>query len=85
MNGTDYTVSYENNLNVTDEKNPAYVIIKGTGNYGGQVRTAFAITAKNIGRYTQVRRLSLRSQSEMAQGYWRPERIMTLLTATTQM
>ena len=50
VNGTDYTVSYENNLNVTDEKNPAYVIIKGTGNYGGQVRTAFAITAKNIGR-----------------------------------
>lgn len=45
--GTDYTVSYENNVNVTDK---AEVVITGKGNYSGTVRRTFAITAKNIGR-----------------------------------
>lgn len=47
---TDYTVKYENNLNVTKADAPAYVVITGTGNYGGQVRKSFAITEKNIAR-----------------------------------
>ena len=48
VNGTDYTITYENNINVTD--GGAYVIISGIGNYGGQIKTAFSITARNLSR-----------------------------------
>ncbi len=48
VNGTDYTITYENNVNVTD--GGAYVIISGIGNYGGQIKTAFSITARNLSR-----------------------------------
>lgn len=47
---SDYTVSYENNINVTSNDQKAYVVISGTGNYAGEVRIAFAITARNIAR-----------------------------------
>lgn len=48
VNGTDYTITYESNVNVTD--GGAYVIISGIGNYGGQIKTAFSITARNLSR-----------------------------------
>ena len=48
VNGTDYTITYESNVNATD--GGAYVIISGIGNYGGQIKTAFSITARNLSR-----------------------------------
>ena len=43
-NGTDYTVSYQNNRNV----GTATVIIQGRGNYSGTITKTFQITPKNI-------------------------------------
>lgn len=52
VNGTDYTVAYENNINVTTRDSKAYVVIKGIGNYGGEIRTAFDITPMNLSACT---------------------------------
>lgn len=46
--GSDYSVSYERNVNATTDESKAYVIIKGMDNYGGQIRVAFDITPKSI-------------------------------------
>ena len=46
--GSDYTISYENNVNVTTADKKAYVVVKGIDNYGGQIRTSFDITPKNL-------------------------------------
>ena len=46
--GYDYTISYENNVNVTTADKKAYVVVKGIDNYGGQIRTSFDITPKNL-------------------------------------
>ncbi len=43
---SDYTVSYANNTNVSDDK--ASVTITGTGNYGGYIEAEFSITPKEI-------------------------------------
>lgn len=40
----DYAVSYENNVNAGD----AEIVIRGMGNYGGEVRKSFAIARKEI-------------------------------------
>lgn len=48
----DYTVSYENNINVTTDSSKAYAVIKGKGNFGGEIRCAFDITPKDIGTCT---------------------------------
>ncbi|MBR5798855.1 MAG: glycoside hydrolase family 25 protein [Lachnospiraceae bacterium] len=46
----DYTVSYENNLNVgTTEKPYAKVIVTGKGNYGGKATATFKIVKRAIG------------------------------------
>ena len=42
--GTDYTVSYKNNINAGE----AYVVIKGKNEYTGTVEKAFTITPKKI-------------------------------------
>lgn len=46
--GSDYSISYERNVNATTDESKAYVIIKGMDNYGGQIRVAFDITPKSI-------------------------------------
>ena len=46
--GSDYTISYENNIDVTTDEKKAYVIIKGAGNYGGQIKKSFDIVPKDI-------------------------------------
>ena len=40
----DYTVTYGNNVNVTSADNPATVIVRGIGNYSGEVVKTFQIT-----------------------------------------
>ena len=45
MEGTDYTVSYANNILPT---NNATVTITGIGNYQGTIRKSFTITAKDM-------------------------------------
>lgn len=50
VNGTDYTVTYKNNHDVTTDESPAYVTITGKGNYGGEMSRTFVITARNIAR-----------------------------------
>ena len=53
--GTDYTLSYQNNTNLSDggntEKAPT-VIIKGKGNFKGTCKETFAIRPKDIGTLT---------------------------------
>ncbi len=44
QNGTDYTLSYKNNINVGE----AQIIIKGAGVYVGEIRTTFKIKPYNI-------------------------------------
>jgi len=44
VEGTDYTVRYEKNIN----KGTAYMYFVGKGNYSGTVKKSFAITAYNI-------------------------------------
>ncbi|NLG04049.1 MAG: hypothetical protein GX567_09515, partial [Clostridia bacterium] len=41
--GIDYTLSYQNNVNPTNEKSKASVIIAGKGNYKGRIRQNFVI------------------------------------------
>lgn len=41
--GTDYTVTYSNHTNVTDENSPASVTITGCGNYTGTITKEFQI------------------------------------------
>lgn len=48
----DYTVSYENNINVTTDSSKAYAVIKGKGNFGGEIRCEFDITPKDISTCT---------------------------------
>lgn len=50
-NGKDYTFSYKNNTNVNCSGNPdkdPMVVIKGKGNYSGQLTASFSITPKSI-------------------------------------
>ncbi len=49
--GTDYEISYENNLNV----GTATMKINGIGNYSGTVRRTFEITKRNITDGTSIR------------------------------
>lgn len=50
LNGVDYTLSYENNINANDRegKGPAYVIVNGAGEYGGEKKFPFTISKKNM-------------------------------------
>ncbi len=48
VEGTDYTVSYKNNVNV----GTATVIITGQGNYTGSMNKTFTISAKNMSSLT---------------------------------
>ena len=47
--GTDYTISYTNNLNVDKNGKPAVVTVKGTGNYSGSKKLLFYILPKSLG------------------------------------
>lgn len=48
--GIDYTLDYENNIeaNEKDGQKPAYVVVKGAGEYGGQKKFPFTIRRKNM-------------------------------------
>ncbi len=48
--GIDYTLSYENNINANDREGqqPAYVIVHGAGEYGGEKEFPFTISRKNM-------------------------------------
>ena len=48
VQGTDYDVAYESNINVTTDNAPAYVVITGKNNYFGTIKRQFAVVAKNI-------------------------------------
>ena len=46
VKGTDYTVAYSNNINVTTTESKAVADISGTGNYKGSVKATFDIAKK---------------------------------------
>lgn len=51
--GTDYSISYRNNINVTTDKSKAVIIIKGQGEYNGSVSKDFDIVyLESEGTYT---------------------------------
>ena len=48
VKGTDYTVAYSNNINVTTTESKAVADISGTGNYKGSVKATFDIAKKIV-------------------------------------
>lgn len=44
--GTDYTLSYSNNVKVSTETKPAWIVVKGKGNYSGSFKVSFTIEEK---------------------------------------
>lgn len=47
LTSSDYTVTYENNINVTDAQNPAAITLKGKGKFTGSRIVNFAIVEDN--------------------------------------
>ncbi len=41
--GTDYTLAYSNNVKVSTDEKPAWITVKGKGNYSGSFKVKFAI------------------------------------------
>lgn len=41
--GTDYTLAYSNNVKVSTETKPAWITVKGKGNYSGSFKVSFTI------------------------------------------
>ena len=41
--GTDYTLAYSNNVKVSTEEKPAWITVKGKGNYSGSFKVSFTI------------------------------------------
>jgi len=54
VEGTDYTVAYTNNTNVSTDENPAFVKITGKGNYTGTANKSFKIVKIVKGMYGDV-------------------------------
>ena len=48
VSGTDYTVTYSNNINATTTNEYAVITITGIGNYQGQAEIKFSIAAKDL-------------------------------------
>ena len=46
--GSDYTISYDNNINVSTDQNKAKIIITGAGDYAGTKELEFVINPKSI-------------------------------------
>ena len=46
--GTDYMIAYDNNINVTDDKNKASFKVVGINNYAGEIVKSFDITPAKI-------------------------------------
>lgn len=44
--GTDYTLAYSNNVKVSTDLKPAYIVVKGKGNYSGSFKVSFTIEEK---------------------------------------
>ncbi len=69
MNGTDFTVEYENNHDV----GMATVIVKGAGNFDGQIETQFEITKCNLGDTASGVRINVKSPMYYTGDFITPE------------
>lgn len=46
--GTDYTLAYSNNVKVSKDLKPAWITVKGKGNYTGSFKVSFVISPKPV-------------------------------------
>lgn len=65
-NGKDYTLKYANNkalAGATDEKKPPTIIIKGKGNYTGELKVYYNITKANLNREIEEANITIKKSS----------------------
>ena len=62
--GTDYTLTYKNNVKVSTAEKPAQITVKGKGNYTGSFKVDFAVIAKSNGSDEKSNAKNIKSNKE---------------------